>query len=157
MIRNQKQAESLAQRLINEEISRQDAKAKATADSVPAPPQGFTVEPKNAEVTAGGEVPAQTFKVGDRITLPGGQTGTIKKLTRNLARGAIEGGGRVHRPSIKVASGARAEQVSPGETTPLLSEKPSETQAQAIPAPPEGFKAGEVLPRTKSHRIGKSK
>jgi hypothetical protein len=71
LIRNQKQAESLAQRLINEEISRQDAKPKRLQKAF-QPPQGFTVEPKNAEVTAGGEVPAKTFKVGDRIILPGG-------------------------------------------------------------------------------------
>lgn len=51
--------------------------------------------------------PAQTFKVGGRITLPGGQTGTIKKLVRNLVRGAVEGGRRALRPSVKVASGTQ--------------------------------------------------
>src|ERR1700739_4908267 len=49
---------------------------------------------------------------------------------------------KARRPSIKVASGAQGGTgVTWGGATPVLSEKPSETQTQALPAPPAGFKA----------------
>ena len=80
IISNQKQAESLAQKYINEEIGRQDAQAKKAANEpVPAPPAGFTLDetPQTAPAAAATTEESPRFAKGDRVVLPDGREGTI--------------------------------------------------------------------------------
>ena len=96
IISNQKQAESLAQKLINEEIGRQDAQTKkAATEPIPAPPPGFTLDQAPGEAKAE-ETP--TFAKGDRVTLPKGDTGTVAHINSKLIRVALDGGGKASVP-----------------------------------------------------------
>ena len=105
IVRNQKQAETLAQRLINEEIGRQDTQAKkAAAEPVPAPPAGFTLDEGAKEAGQ----PAQTFAVGDRVVLPKGDTGTVAHANSRLIRVALDGGGKASVPAEKWGQVGRA-------------------------------------------------
>lgn len=106
IVRNQKQAETLAQRLINEEIGRQDAQAKkAAAEPVPAPPAGFTLDESTQEPGK----PSQAFAVGDRVVLPKGDTGTVAHANSRLIRVALDGGGKASVPAEKWGAVKRAE------------------------------------------------
>jgi broad specificity phosphatase PhoE/ParB-like chromosome segregation protein Spo0J len=98
IISNQKQAESLAQKYINEEIGRQDAAAKKSAsEPVPAPPPGFTIEqPAQSEAQP---TQAQSFAVGDRVVLPKGDVGTVAHSNSRLIRVALDGGGKASVPA----------------------------------------------------------
>ena len=97
IISNQKQAESLAQKLINEEIGRQDAQAKQSAkEPVPAPPPGFVLDEEN-QGEKKPESPA--FQKGDRVTLPKGDTGTIAHMNSRLIRVSLDSGGKASVPA----------------------------------------------------------
>ena len=105
IVRNQKQAETLAQRLINEEIGRQDAQSKkAASEPVPAPPAGFVIDESPKEEGQ----PAQTFAVGDRVVLPKGDTGTVAHANSRLIRVALDGGGKASVPAEKWGQVERA-------------------------------------------------
>ena len=118
LISNQKQAESLAQKYINEEIGRQDAQAKkAVNEPVPAPPAGFTLDetPKTATASAatspGEETSTPRFAKGDRVVLPDGREGTIAHAhpRMNITRVVTDNGERVSIGAAKLkAAGAPA-------------------------------------------------
>ena len=144
------QAETIAQKLLNESITKG---VKQTEDSIPAPPEGFTVEEKPAKAAEARETPTQAFKTGDRVTLPNGDAGTVRNITGTLARVSLDKGGRVSvapgRLKPAAVSGEAAEAKGPAGT---LAPPAPETQKEAIPAPPAGFKteptteAGKVAP-----------
>jgi broad specificity phosphatase PhoE len=128
IISNQKQAESLAQKLINEEIGRQDAQAKQSAkEPVPAPPAGFVLEENQGE----SKPQAPAFQKGDRVTLPKGDTGTIAHMNSRLIRVSLDSGGKASVP---------AEQW--GKVQKVQSENATPTNAAATPAK----EAGASLP-----------
>jgi N12 class adenine-specific DNA methylase/broad specificity phosphatase PhoE/2'-5' RNA ligase len=114
IISNQKQAESLAQKYINEEIGRQDAQAKkAASEPVPAPPAGFTLDenPQTATAAAATAEESPKFQKGDRVVLPDGREGTIAHAhpRMNITRVVTDAGERVSIGAAKLkAAGAPA-------------------------------------------------
>jgi broad specificity phosphatase PhoE len=114
IISNQKQAESLAQKYINEEIGRRDAEAKKAANEpVPAPPAGFTIDqtPQAAPAAAATTEEGPRFAKGDRVVLPDGREGTIAHAhpRMNITRVVTDAGERVSIGAAKLkAAGAPA-------------------------------------------------
>ena len=114
-VKNQNQADKLAQKLINEEIGRQDAQAKkAASEPVPAPPPGITLDeaPKAGESKAE-EAPA--FQKGDRVTLPKGDTGTVAHINSRLIRVTLDSGGKA---SVPVENWSKVQKVQAPSAPP---------------------------------------
>lgn len=116
IISNQKQAESLAQKYINEEIGRRDAETKKAANEpVPAPPAGFTLDesPKAqtaAAAASGEETAAPKFAKGARVVLPDGREGTIAHAhpRMNITRVVTDAGERVSIGAAKLKPASAA-------------------------------------------------
>ena len=149
IVRNQKQAETLAQRLINEEIGRQDAQSKkAASEPVPAPPAGFVIdeEPKEA-----GQ-PSQTFAVGDRVVLPKGDTGTVRHASSRLMRVAVDGGGMASVPASQwdKVQRAKVESGNGGPTQPSAAQPTAESGVVRGTVPATGG-ANEAAPGDAVH------
>lgn len=138
IIRNQKQAETLAQRLINEEIGRQDQESKKAAnEAVPAPPAGITLDetPKTAQTGSSSAEEAPTFKKGDRVTLPKGETGTIVNFYgKGTARVQMDGGGRVPIDTAKLRPVQAASESKVPEVT-----QPENVIPSQLESPPAGL------------------
>jgi N12 class adenine-specific DNA methylase/broad specificity phosphatase PhoE len=108
IVRNQKQAETLAQRLINEEIGRQDAQAKkASSEPTPPLPPGFVID----------EGPQETkFAKDDRVVLEEGDHGTVKHVG-NVMRVVLDKGGKATVPQHKWST-VRLESANGQQATP---------------------------------------